>query len=238
MEREVAALITGGSRGLGRAIAERLAGEGAMVGIVARTASEVEETSESIRASGARAIGLPCDVLDLKCLKAAIGKFRTWAGALDVLVCAAGQLKGVGPLATVDPDLWWSDLETSIRGVQHSIRESIPYLRESSRAAITILVGPGHNQELPFATGYSTAQAALVRLAESLGRELLPECIPVFAVNPGLILTGLTRPWLESAEGRRWLPQWSEAFAEGKEVKRRGRGRDGRVSSSNTARQS
>lgn len=218
MERKIGVLVTGGSRGLGRAIAERLASEGASVGILARTASEVEETAGTIRESGGRAIGLVCDVLDLQGLKGAIGKFHAWSGTLDALVCAAGQLKGVGPIATVDPGLWWRDLETSVRGAHHAIREAIPHLRESARAAITILVGAGHNQELPFATGYSAAQAALVRLAESLGHELTPERIPVFAVNPGLVLTALTRPWLDSAEGRRWLPQWTEAFAEGKEV--------------------
>lgn len=218
MEHEIGVLITGGSRGLGRAIAERLAGQGTLVGILARTASEVEDTARDIRESGGRAIGLACDVLDLQRLKSAIDKFRAWAGSFDALVCAAGQLNAAGPLAAVEPAAWWRDLETSVRGVHHSIRESIPHLRRSPRAAIAILVGPGHNQELPFATGYSTGQAALVRLAESLGHELAPERIAVYAVNPGLVLTDLTRPWLESADGRRWLPQWTEAFAEGKEV--------------------
>lgn len=218
VDREIGVLITGGSRGLGRAVAERIAGQGGLVGILARTASDVEATANRIREMGGRALGLTCDVLDAPRLKAVFGKFRAWAGRFDALVCAAGQLKGVGPLAAVDSNVWWSDLETSVRGVQHALRESIPHLRQSTRPAIAILVGPGHNQALPFATGYSSAQAALVRLAESVSHELSPEGIPVFAVNPGLVHTDLTRRWLESAQGRRWLPQWTEAFAEGKEV--------------------
>ena len=95
---------------------------------------------------------------------------------------------------------------------------ALPRLRESDRASISVLVGPGHEGPLPFATGYGCAQAALVRLVESLGQELRPEKVPVYAVNPGLVPTGVVRGLIDTHEGRRWLPQFNEAFAEGKEV--------------------
>ena len=121
-------------------------------------------------------------------------------------------------MAVIDPDIWWDDLETAVRGAQHSIRAALPWLRKSSAASITVLVGPGHQGSLPFASGYGSAQAALVRLVESLGQELIAENVAIYALNPGLIPTGVVRGLSDTREGRRWLPQFNEAFAEGKEV--------------------
>ena len=211
-------LVTGGGRGLGRAIAQRLAGEGVRVGVLSRTESELDATVASIRQAGGEASAFVADVLDARALRRALGRFRSWAGGLDALVCAAGRLKAFGPFALTDPDSWWADFETSVRGVQNSIREALPHLRKSNAATVAVLVGPGHNTDLPFAGGYGPAQAALVRLVESLGREFVEERISVYAVNPGLVLTDLIRPLIETAEGRRWLPQFNESFAEGKEV--------------------
>jgi NAD(P)-dependent dehydrogenase (short-subunit alcohol dehydrogenase family) len=213
-----AALITGGGRGLGRAIAGRLAESGSAVGVLARTAAEVEATAAAIRDAGGEARGLVADVLDAAALERVVGRFVDWAGGIDALVCAAGRLRGIGPIGLVDPDQWWLDLETSVRGAQRAIRATLPALRRSGRASISLLVGPGHNGELAHASGYGAAQAALVRLAESLGRELSGEGIPVYAVNPGLVPTALIHHLLDSPEARRWLPRFTEAFAEGKEV--------------------
>jgi NAD(P)-dependent dehydrogenase (short-subunit alcohol dehydrogenase family) len=91
-------------------------------------------------------------------------------------------------------------------------------LKASANASIAVLVGPGHANEFPFASGYATAQAGLVRLVECLEKELRPQGIALYAVNPGLVPTDLVLHLLDSPEGRRWLPGITEAFAEGKEV--------------------
>jgi NAD(P)-dependent dehydrogenase (short-subunit alcohol dehydrogenase family) len=219
MKRRInAALVTGGGRGLGRAIASQLAGSGAKVGILARTASEIEATAASILEDGGQAKGFVADVLDPASLKRAFARFAEWAGGLDSLVCAAGRLRGIGPMASVEPDEWWLDVETTLRGVPRTIREAVPMLRQSSNASVSVLVGPGHATELAFASGYAMAQAGLVRLVECLDRELRPEGIAVYAVNPGLVPTSLILHILDSPEGRCWLPGFTEAFAEGKEV--------------------
>jgi NAD(P)-dependent dehydrogenase (short-subunit alcohol dehydrogenase family) len=211
-------LVTGGGRGLGRAIASRLAESGAKVGVLARTVDEVETTALAIRDAGGESKAFVADVLELASLKRAFGRFREWAGGLDTLVCAAGRLKGIGPLAAGDSEEWWPDIETALRGVPRTIREALPLLRESSNASITVLVGPGQASGLPFATGYASAQAGLVRMVECLDEELRAEKVAVYAVNPGLVPTSLVLHILDSPEGRRWLPGFTEAFAEGKEV--------------------
>jgi NAD(P)-dependent dehydrogenase (short-subunit alcohol dehydrogenase family) len=216
--RSRAALVTGGGRGLGRAIAERLAKDGARVGVLARTADEVESSAAAVRQTGGEALALVADVLDRPSLKRAMGRFQEWAGGFDTLVCAAGQLKAIGPLVQVDADAWWRDLETSVRGVLNSLREAIVYLRRSDAASVSILVGHGLNTALPYATGYASGQSALARLVESVAEEWVAEGIRVYAVNPGLVVTNLVRPLFESPEGRRWLPRFNEALAEGKEL--------------------
>ena len=211
-------LVTGGGRGLGRAIAARLAESGARVGVLARTEGEVEASAASLREAGGEARAFVADVLDLASLRRAFARFKDWAGGLDTLVCAAGRLRGIGPLASSDAEEWWLDLETSLRGVPRTIREALPLLKGSSHASISVLVGPGHASNLPFASGYAAAQAGLARLVECLQEELRPERVPVYAVNPGLVPTALVLHLLDSPEGRRWLPGFTEAFAEGKEL--------------------
>ena len=218
LERRKAALVMGGGRGLGRSIADRLATESYSVGLLSRTAAEVEDAATSIRENGGEALALVADVLDPAALDHAIARFKDWAGGLDTLVCAAGRLGAIGPMEAVDPDAWWLDLETSVRGAHRSIRAALPHLRASGGASISVLVGPGHNGHLAFAAGYGAGQAALVRLVESLAVELGPDTIPIYAVNPGLVPTALIRGLIDRPEGRRWLPRFNEAFAEGKEV--------------------
>lgn len=217
-ERPTRVLITGGSRGLGRAIAEHLAAEGASVGLVARDAEALREATEAILDAGGTAFAASADVRDGAALESAVGRLADRLGGIDALVCAAGQLRGIGPMAVREPGDWWDDVETALKGTHQAIRSSLPGLRESGRASILVLVGPGHEGPLPFASGYGCAQAALVRLVESLGQELRPENVPVYAINPGLVPTGVVRGLIDTREGRRWLPKFNEAFAEGKEV--------------------
>lgn len=211
-------LITGGSRGLGRALAEHLAGQGVAVGIIARNPGDLRETAAAIQEVGGQVCALACDVRDRGVLEGVVTRIATTLGGLDALVCAAGQLRGIGPMVARESETWWEDVEVALRGAHHAIRACLPLMRGSDRPSISMLVGPGHEGPLPFATGYACAQAGLTRLVESLAQELRPEEVPVYAVNPGLVPTGVVRGLIDTQEGRRWLPQFNEAFAEGKEV--------------------
>lgn len=211
-------LITGGGRGLGAAIGQRLAADGMTVGLLARTTSELDATAEAIAETGGRALALPCDVLDRGRLEGCVAQFRAWAGGIDALVCAAGGVQAIGPLRAVDFEVWRLEFETAVVGVAQTIRAALPDLTNSERASVSVLVGPGHNQALKNAAGYAASQAALVRLVESLSHEIAAEDVFLYAVNPGIVPTAMMRRLIDTPEGRRWLPQFNEAFAEGKEV--------------------
>jgi NAD(P)-dependent dehydrogenase (short-subunit alcohol dehydrogenase family) len=211
-------LITGGGRGLGAAIGQRLAADGMTVGLLARTDAEIHATVEAISEAGGRALTLPCDVLDRRQLDESAARFRSWAGGIDALVCAAGGIQAVGPFRAVDFDVWRLDFETAVVGVAQTIRAALPDLTDSGQASVSVLVGPGHGQALKNASGYAASQAALVRMVESLSHELAAEDVFLYAVNPGIVPTQMIRRLIDTPEGRRWLPQFNEAFAEGKEV--------------------
>lgn len=211
-------LILGGGRGIGRAIAERLAGRSHALGLLARTVSQVEEAAGACRDLGTKAWPFAADVLDRDALRTSIRRFADLAGGIDSLVYAAGRFRAIGPIAHVDPDDWWRDVETTLRGFALAIREGLPFLKRSSAPSIVALIGPGHAGELAFGSGYGSAQAALARLVESLDVEFRPDRIPIYAVNPGLVPTPTLGHLLDSPEGRRWLSRFTEAFAEGKEV--------------------
>lgn len=217
-ERKRVALVIGGGRGIGQSIARRLGAEGLAVGLLARSEAQLDETCHAIVAAGGVARAFPADVLDETGFERSIGRFLDWSGGCDTLVCAAGRLRAIGPLAVADESSWWLDLETSLRGAQRPARRLWPALRESGLGSIHLLVGPGHAGELAHASGYAAAQAALVRLAECLDREGRGDGIRVYAINPGIVPTDLLRPALDTAAGRRWLPRFTEALAEGKEV--------------------
>ena len=182
-ENATRVLITGGSRGLGRAIAQHLADRGAAVGIIGRNEEDLRDAAAAIGDGRT-------------CLRPILRRPRPRGprrgrrpdrndpGRPRRTRLAAGQLRGIGPMAMRDPTTG-GRTSVALRGAHHAIRACLPRLRESDRASISVLVGPGHEGPLPFATGYGCAQAALVRLVESLGQELRPEKVLVDAVNPG-----------------------------------------------------
>ncbi len=213
------ALITGASGGLGGTIARSLVEAGHGVGLVARGADRLEDLAGALREDGGDARAFTADVLDPQALERAVGRFLEWAPRCDALVLAAGRLRGIGPMAAIDPDAWWLDLETSVRGAQLTIRAALPALKRSEAPSITVLVGPGSHTELAHGSGYAAGQAALVRLVECLAIELKPEQVPIFAVNPGIVPTALVHHLIDTPAGRRWLPRFNDAFAEGKEVR-------------------
>jgi 3-oxoacyl-[acyl-carrier protein] reductase len=114
--RQDVAIVTGGGRGIGRAIALALAGEGAAVGVFARTEREIVETAGQINAAGGRALALPVDVRDAPAVRAAVAETARQLGPVTLLVNNAGTPGTAGLDWEVDPDAWFECIDVIVRG--------------------------------------------------------------------------------------------------------------------------
>ena len=185
------ALITGASRGIGRACALDLAKTGIRVALAARQVEKLEEVAAEVRASGAEAFVVAIDMADSASIKEAIGKTAKEFGRIDILVNNAGVTKD-GLALRMKPDDWNSVLQTNLTGAFYCIQQVIsPMLRERWGRIVNIssVVGEAGNAGQ---ANYVASKAGLIGLTKSLAQELGSRNITVNAVAPGFIETDMT----------------------------------------------
>lgn len=216
--KEQVALVTGGSRGIGATIAERLAANGASVCLVARKVDELSDTADRIEASGGAVCAFPADVTNVDQVDAAVTAAETQFGAVDLLVNGAGRIGAIGPTWTVDPEEWWRDLSVNLLGVMLCCRRVLPDMIVRGRGRIVNMVGGGTDGPFEYGSAYGCSKAALMRFTETLSREL--EGVPVhsFAVHPGFVRTRMTEQFLESEHGEKWMSGLADRLREGEDV--------------------
>ncbi|MGE5115811.1 MAG: SDR family NAD(P)-dependent oxidoreductase [Betaproteobacteria bacterium] len=174
------AVVTGGTKGIGRAIADTFAAEGADVAICARHAGEVRATVDALKARGVRAFGEALDVADGKSLSRWIAGAAEQLGGIDALVC------NVSALAAGDTDdTWEKQFRTDMMHSVHSVAAALPFL-EKSDAASVVLISSVSGFEVDFAAGsYGATKAALIHYAKGLSRQFAGKGIRVNCVSPG-----------------------------------------------------
>jgi NAD(P)-dependent dehydrogenase (short-subunit alcohol dehydrogenase family) len=173
-------VVTGGSKGIGRAIAEGFAAEGADVAICARNADEVAAAVASLQAKGVKASGKALDVSDGPALKQWIADVAGELGGLDALVC------NVSALAVGDsPESWEKSFRTDMMHTVNAVSAAVPFLEKSSSPSI-VLISSVSGFEVDFAAGsYGAIKAALIHYAKGLSRQLVGKGIRVNCVSPG-----------------------------------------------------
>lgn len=185
------ALITGGGRGIGQAIAHAYAAEGAKLALAARTDAELQETAAAIRDRyGSEVITVITDVTDRAQVKNAVAQTLDRYGVIDVMVNNAGNTGQIGPLWTLDPDRWANTISVHVLGTYYGCRAAIPPMLERGYGRIVNMSGVGG----PNDTSYDAAKTAIVNLTENLSVELAGAGITVNAISPGSIHT---RMWEE-----------------------------------------
>ena len=174
------AVITGGTKGIGRAIAEAFAAEGAKISICARNADEVGNVVKSLLAKGVKSWGRAVDVADPDALKGWIDGAAAELGGIDTIVC------NVSALAVGDtPETWEKSFRTDMMHTVNSVAAALPYLEKSKSASI-IIVSSVSGFEVDFAAGsYGAFKAALIHYAKGLSNQLIAKGIRVNAVSPG-----------------------------------------------------
>jgi len=216
------AVVTGGGRGIGRAIAQALAAAGASVAVLARSKNELVETvrlierehDSSIAGSG-RARAFPVDVTDGKAVRQVIGEVERSLGPVDVLINNAGTVKPFGPFWENDPDEWWSAAEVNLRGpalCTHAVLSGMVAQRRGR--IVNVTSGPG-TMASPFYSSYITSKTALIRFTECLALETASHGVAIFAISPGTVRTAMSEYSLHSPEGQKWLPWFRRIFDEG-----------------------
>ena len=192
------ALVTGGSRGIGKSICERLARDGAKVAVVARDQARAADTAAGLEGEGHR--GYACDVADSEAVNTLVKQIEQDFGSLDILVNNAG-ITADNLLVRIDDEAWDKVLNTNLKGAFNLIRAAAKGMmkRRSGRIInITSLVGLTGNKGQ---VNYSASKAGLIGLTKSVAKELASRSILCNAVAPGFIETEMTAGLGEDAKG-------------------------------------
>jgi 3-oxoacyl-[acyl-carrier protein] reductase len=190
MDSELAgkvALVTGATRGIGRAIAGRLAAEGCAFGLSASADDTPPATVGQLRTQGATAFGAAVDVTDDAALEAFVGDAAQALGGLDLVVANAGGSAGGDWLQDTSGEDWRTTMSLNVVHAAVLIRAAVPHLRARGGGAALVIASISGTRPQPKAQ-YAAAKAAEIHLAVSLGRELGPDRIRVNALSPGSIL--------------------------------------------------
>ena len=174
------ALVSGGTKGIGRAIADLLADEGADVALCARDEAAVAATVTALQAKGVRAFGRALDVADGAAVSAWIGDAAAAFGGLDIVVANVSALS-----VSADEDSWRAGFAVDIMGSVAMVNAAMPFLEKSDAGSI-VLISSVSGREVDFAAGpYGAFKAALIHYAQGLAYQLAGKNIRANSVSPG-----------------------------------------------------
>lgn len=185
------AVITGGTRGLGRAIAEAYAREGAAVVVASRSAESVRTAVDELRAAGYQADGMPCDVGDLHQVRALAERARTSFGGLDIWVNNAGISGIYGPTLRTPIERFGQVVQTNIYGTYHGSKVALEHFLAQGRGKLINMVGRGDKVPVPFQSAYASSKAWVRSFTLALAGEYHTSGVGIFTFNPGLVITDM-----------------------------------------------
>ncbi len=190
--RQQVAVVTGGGRGIGTAIARQLAALGAIVVICGRSLQTLETAAEAIRAAGGQCETIACDVRDLRSVEAMAARVQQTFGRTDILVNNAGVGGFGGPLHQLPPSDWDEIMETNLRGVYYCVRAFAPGMIAARAGHIINISSIASKNPLPNGAVYAASKWGLNGLSYSLAEELRGYNIRVSVVCPGSTISELS----------------------------------------------
>ncbi len=189
--KNVNALVTGGSQGLGKVIAEHFLREGANIFICARGEKELLAARDELakKFPAQKALSKTCDVSNEAQINELASSALRELGSIQALVMNAGIYGPMGPTESVNLEEWKRAVDINLLGVLLPCRALIPHFKKTGGGKIIVLSGGGATNPLPNISSYAASKAAVVRLAETLAEELRPFHVDVNAIAPGALKT-------------------------------------------------
>lgn len=184
------AIVTGAGRGIGRAVALAFAREGAVVGLAARTAAELEAAGDQIQRAGGRGLAIPTDVTREASVAALVERVLAECGKVDILLTAAG-VATFGPLLDTKPEEWDRMLAVNLTGVFLTCRAVLPPMIGQRRGTIINIVSVAVKRVIPGGAAYAAGKHGVLGLTRVLAEEMRPHGIRVGALCPGAVDTSL-----------------------------------------------
>jgi NAD(P)-dependent dehydrogenase (short-subunit alcohol dehydrogenase family) len=185
------ALITGASRGLGAAVAERFAREGAHLVLAGRTVGGLEETDDRVRAAGGSATLVPFDLRDfIKTDELAAAGYQRY-GRLDILIGNAGEFGTFSPLGHIDPVLWGEVVDLNLTANWRLIRAMDPLLRAAEHGRAVFVTSAIARDALPYYGPYAVSKAGLETMVRIYAGEVARTGVRVNLIDPGPLRTRL-----------------------------------------------
>ncbi|CAN5685634.1 SDR family oxidoreductase [soil metagenome] len=184
------AIVTGGSRGIGLAVARGFAAMGANVVVASRKADACDQAVEQIRSEGGAALSVPTHVGDLDQLEALVDATVERFGGVDVVVNnAANPL--AQPIGSITAEAFAKSQEANLRGPLFLVQYALPHLRASEHASIINVITAGVYTQGQFVSLYVSAKSALLAMTRAMAAELAPDGIRANAIAPGTIATDM-----------------------------------------------
>lgn len=195
-----AAVVAGGTRGIGRAVAELLAQEGCRVAVLARTESELAAAEAELTALGSPdAVGLACDLLDTGEVEAAFTFLDERWGEVNALVNAAGP-DTTGGFDDLTDNEWLDAFDHGVITMIRTVRAALPLLRKATYARVVNVASAAVRHQEPSLIGWTAAKAAMTSASKNLARTLAPDGILVNTVCPGAVMTPAIEQLVGEAE--------------------------------------
>jgi 3-hydroxybutyrate dehydrogenase len=185
------ALVTGGGRGIGRAIVLDLAAAGVNVALAARTRAEIDAVARDAGAAGVKAVALPADVADPASVRALFKDARAALGDIDILVNAAG-IAPSAPLAKTTDEQWRQAIEVNLSGPFYCLREALPSMAARGWGRVVNVASIAGKTGIPYIAAYAASKHGLLGLTKVAALEVAARGVTVNAVCPGYVDTPMT----------------------------------------------
>jgi NAD(P)-dependent dehydrogenase (short-subunit alcohol dehydrogenase family) len=201
------AVVTGGSKGLGKAMARALAVAGADVAITARTQRDLDEAAAELRETGRRILTATVDVSEEESIRAMVGNVLDQLGRIDILVNNAG-IEGQGAVVDMPVERWDEVLDVNLRGPMLCCKHVGPHMIERRRGKVINVASVLATRVSRYVSPYSASKAGLVQLTRTLALEWIHHNIQVNALCPGYFLTPMNEEFFATEAGRKLVARF------------------------------